>query len=165
MAYRLSNLFCRLAGNLAPERESFYQAVGDCNEKEGMPHGTLFVPLSIGGYGPERREAVDSNIRNSQFFILVVEDIWEAPVQTFLHDYRLAAKCRADVRLPMREIAVLVKRTPPGEEAGDLAQFRAALAAPDGPRCYEFGTVEEFRMHLAPLLSEWLAVGVAKAAG
>lgn len=165
MAYRLSNLFCRLAGNLAPEREAFYQAVADCNEKEGMPRGTLFVPLSIGNYGPERRDAVDDNIRISQFFILVVEDIWEAPVQTFLHDYRLAAKCRADAALPMREIAVLVKRTPPGEEASDLAQFRAALAAPGGSPCYEFASAEEFRMLLAPLLSAWLAGGVAEAAG
>jgi hypothetical protein len=165
MAYRLSNLFCRLAGNLAPEREAFYQAVGECNEKEGMPRGTLFAPLSIGGYGPERRDAVDNNIRISQFFILVIEDIWEAPVQTFLHDYRLAVKCRADPGLPMQEIAVLVKRTPPGEEAGDLEQFRAALASPGASPCSEFATVEEFRMLLAPLLSAWLAVGVDKAAG
>jgi hypothetical protein len=43
----------------------------------------------------------------SHYFLLVVEDIWEAPAQSFLHDYRLAMKCRADTSFPMREAAVL----------------------------------------------------------
>jgi hypothetical protein len=165
MPYRLHNLFCRLSGTLHREREAFYQAVGECNEKEGMARGTLFTPLSIGDYSPERRAAVDSNISVSEFFLLVVEDIWEVSVQTFLHDYRLARKCYADANLPMREIAVFVKTTPPDEEAGDLAQFRAGLASAGDIRCYEFGGVEEFRTLLTPLLSQWLAAETAKAAG
>jgi hypothetical protein len=166
MAYHLVNLFCRLAGNLAPEREIFYQTVAGCNEREGMPRGVLFTPLSIGTYGPERKDAVDSNIRVSHDFLLLVEDTWEAPVQGFLRDYRLAARCRADAGLPMRQLAVLVKKTPPGEECGDLAQFRAGLAAEGGPLCFEFASTEQLQAILAPLLSEWLAaVEVAQAAG
>jgi hypothetical protein len=165
MAYRLRNLFCRLAGTLHSEREAFYQAVGECNEKEGMARGTLLTPLSIANYSPERREAVDSNIRVSEFFLLVVEDIWEVSVQAFLHDYRLARKCCGDANLPMRAIAVFVKRTPPDEEAGELAQFRAGLASAGGIRCCEFEGVEEFRALLTPLLSQWLAVETVDAAG
>jgi hypothetical protein len=166
MAYHLVNLFCRLAGNLAPEREVFYQTVAESNEREGMPRGVLFTPLSIGTYGPERKDAVDSNIRVSNYFLLLVEDIREAPVQSFLHDYRLAARCRVDASLPMRQLAVLVKRTPPGKESGDLAQFRAGLAAEGGARCCEFASAEQLQEILAPLFSEWLAtVAVAQAAG
>jgi len=164
MAYRLRNLFCRLAGSLSAEREAFYQAVGDCNEKEGMPRGTLFAPLSTATYSPERRDAVDMNIRMSEFFVLVVEDIWDVPEQVFLHDFRLARKCSADANLPMRKIAVFAKQTPAGEEASDLAQFRAALAA-EGIRCCEFATAEEFRTLLAPMLDAWLIAETAKAAG
>jgi hypothetical protein len=166
MAYRLCNLFCRLAGNLAPEREVFYQAVGACNETEGMPRGTVYVPLSIADYPPDRKRAVDENIQLSEFFLLLVEDIWEAPVQSFLHDYRLALRCRADAALPMRDIAVFVKKTPEGEEDGGLGQFRAKLGGPDGPRCYDFGTADELAALLPPVLSEWLSEqGASIAAG
>jgi hypothetical protein len=166
MAYDLRNLFCRLAGNLAEEREAFYQTVAECNENDGMPRGVLLTPLSIGSYGPERKDAVDRNIRVSQFFLLMVEDIWEAPVQSFLHDYRLATKCMADASLPMRDIAVLVKKTPPGEEPGDLTRFRDGLAMEDRLLHDEFTTCEEFRTLLAPLLSRWLAAGeTARVAG
>jgi hypothetical protein len=165
MSYFLCNLFCRLAGNLEEERQSFYDAVAACNEKESMPRGILFAPLSIGSYGPERRPAVDENIRVSQYFLLVVEDIWEAPVQSFLHDYRLAAKCRADAGLPMRDVAVLLKPTPADEEPGDGAKFRSELEA-GGIRSHQFANVADFRAILAPLLSEWLvAVADAHAAG
>jgi len=163
MAYRLVNLFCRVAGNLAQEREAFYQAVADCNAIQGMPRGVLFTPLSIGTYAPERKDAVDANLRVSQYFLLVVEDIWEAPLHTFLHDYRLAMKCRADAGLPMQELAVMLKKTPAGEDPGDLASFRAGLAAEGAPRHFEFSTVDEFRSHLDPLLSDWLALAVGHA--
>lgn len=163
MAYRLVNLFCRLAGNLAQERETFYQAVADSNAGQGMPRGVLFTPLSIGTYGPERKDAVDANIRISQYFLLVVEDVWEAPLHTFLHDYRLALKCRAGDGLPMQDLAVLLKKTPAGEDPGDLASFRAGLAAEGAPRHFEFATVEEFRSHLDPLLSDWLSRALEQA--
>ena len=166
MPYRLINVFCRLAGNLAPEREAFYQAVGECNEKEGMPRGLLLTPLSIGSYGPDRKNAVDSNIGVSECFLLVVEDIWDVSVQSFLHDYRLALKCRAGDTFPMREVTVLVKKTPAGDEPADLTRFRAELKAEGAPRHFEFTTVEEFHTLLAPLLSLWLAgVEAAGAAG
>jgi hypothetical protein len=165
MSYILCNLFCRLAGNLADERQAFYDAVADCNEREGMPRGILFAPLSTGSYGPECRPAVDENIRVSHYFLLVVEDIWEAPVQSFLHDYRLAAKCRKDAGLPMRNLAVLLKPTPLDEEPGDGGKFRSDLES-SGVPCYQFANLVDFRATLAPLLSEWLAaVAGSQAAG
>jgi hypothetical protein len=156
MPFQLINLFCRLAGNLAEERESFYEVVGNCNETVGMPMGTLLTPLSTGAYSPERRRVVDENIRVCRYFLLLVEDVWEAPVAGFLHDYRLALKCCADESLPMREVVVALKKTPKDEEPGDLAQFRAALAADGAPRHFEFATVEEFRSQIDPILAEWL---------
>ena len=154
MAYQMINLFCRVAGNLAQEREAFYQAVADWNACHGMPRGVLITPLSIGTYGEEKKAAVDMNIRLSQFFLLVVEDIWEVSVPSFLHDYRLALKCRADAALPMCGAAVLLKATPPDDDPGDLASFRTALAAEGAPAHFEFSTVEEFRSLLDPLLAE-----------
>jgi hypothetical protein len=164
MAYQLVNVFCRLAGNVSAEREAFYEAVAACNEHEGMPRGILLTPLSIGAYGPEHRNAVDENIRLTRFFLLVVEDIWDVPAASFLRDYRVALKCRTDEAMPMREMAVAIKRTPADEEPGDLAQFRAGLTSDGAPHVVEFTTMEEFRGFLAPLLSEWLVTVKQQAA-
>jgi hypothetical protein len=65
-----------------------------------MGRGWLFSVVSRGSAISGKREAVDSNIRMCRYYLLVVEDSPDAPPGSFLHDYELALRCRADPNLP-----------------------------------------------------------------
>ena len=134
-----------------------HTTVGEFNTERAMPLGVLYVPLSLGNV-PDKRPyqyAVKENIRSCRHYIQVLDApcsdqppqaIWGPPERHFATDLRLALECCVDPALPMREVAVLLKR--PTQPMADL----------DGvPAVIEFSDIADFKRHLIELLSRWLA--------
>ena len=124
-----------------------------------MPRGWLFSVISCGSAISGKREAVDSNIRMCQHYLLVVEDSRDAPPADFRHDYELALKCRADANFPLQNITVLFRQARAGQERdAALAAFRRDVELAGGVRQIDFADPDEFRAHVGKLFSEWAAV-------
>lgn len=158
MAYQLIWVMARFAGSFAEERQALYDAAGEYNEAEAMRRDLLFSVVSCGSAISGKREAVDSNIRMCRYFLLVVEDSWDAPPASFRHDYELALKCKADPNLPLREIAVLFRQGHADQESdGTFAAFRRAVERSGSMRQIDFADASEFRTHVSALFSEWTA--------
>jgi hypothetical protein len=147
----------RFAGSFAEERQALYDVAGEYNEAEAMGRGWLFSVVSCGSAISGKREAVDSNIRMCRYYLLVVEDSWDAPPASFRHDYELALKCKADPSLPLQDIAVLFKQGPVEPESdGAFAAFRRIVERAGGVRQIDFADFNEFKAHVGGLFSEWL---------
>jgi hypothetical protein len=156
MSYRLIRVFCAAPGNLGTETLLFHEAVAECNTSCGLAAGCLFVPLTV-SLKQKGQAAVDDNIRSCEYYLLVLDDTWGPPGKSFAHDYRLAQDCRGDDRLPMREVVVFLKETPPAGVEADLERFRKAISEGSSPRHYVFREPREFQSQVRALLSGWLA--------
>jgi hypothetical protein len=146
--FEMHRAFCATPWELEAERILFYDRVGQFNETAGMPKGILFVPVSLAYIMDKRplQHAVDDNIRECRHYILVLEEDWGPKERNFRRDYALALECLADPALPMRDVAVLLKKPPAGiSPAEDFPEPRAA-----------FSTREEFAECIDNLFSAWL---------
>ncbi|MGO9261743.1 MAG: hypothetical protein ACLQU1_36385 [Bryobacteraceae bacterium] len=159
--YRMHRVFCAFAWELEGERRAFYDAAGQVNESEAMPHDVLYVPVSLLNVRDKRpyQFAIEENIRDSRHYILALGDGWGPPERNFQRDYRLAIECRDDPGLPMQSVTLLLRREP-GEESPFAAELSAA-----GIAVVEFTSVEEFQRQVRQLLCAWLAAAVSEAAG
>jgi hypothetical protein len=147
MPYAMHRIFCSTPGDLEPEREAFYEVVGEFNESEAMPRNILFVALSIVPrvtYKPVYQDAIDENVRSCAFFVQLFGGTWGPPERNFEQDYQLAAKCEASADLPMKGIAVFLK-----EGAAEQSINGSA------PR-YSYRDLDEFKQRLRETLSAWL---------
>jgi len=153
---RLFNVFLGAPEGLELERRAFHEAVGESNQAEGLPRGTLFVPLFTSRKIHEQ-EAIDSNIQTSTYYLLALDDNWGPPGRSFEHDLHFALACREDPTLPMREVVVLVKK-----QAGDrpldpgLSAFRNRAPGPSDPRRIEFDSPQQFKTIVNELFRGWL---------
>lgn len=146
--FEMHRVFCATPWELDAERAFFYDRVGQFNETAGMPRGILFVPVSLGHIRDKRpfQSVVDDNIRECRHYMLVLEEDWGPKERNFRRDYALALECLADPGLPMRDVAVLLKKPAPGVSAAeDFPEPRAT-----------FSTREEFAECIDNLLSAWL---------
>ena len=130
------------------ERDRFHKLVGEFNEVTAVAKGVLFVPVTLVNVRDKRpvQYAVDENIRDSAYYLLLISGEWGPPERNFRIDYALASQCAADPALPMRDVAVWAKRQPSAAPlAEDLAKPSAA-----------FSTLEEFDACIHRLLSSHL---------
>ena len=158
--YRMHRIFCATAWENEGERRAFYDIVGNFNEQNGMPAGTLYVPVSLINIHDKRpyQYTVDENIRESHYYVLVPGDDWGPPARAFERDYLLAQACAADPALPMRQTAILLRTQPDGTPSPFATQLDAA-SLPYAP----FTTHGDFETALLTLLSGWLAADSSSA--
>lgn len=148
MSYLMHRVFYAATDHLEAECEAFYQVLGDFNEKEAMPHGILFVPVSLLPTMTDKRPfqaAIDDNIRSCRYYVLVLDSNWGSPQRSFTHDCELAIQCAANPALPMQEVVLLLKKSPAGIP-GDLPDIEAL----------KFSTLEEYKQHWRLMLDKWL---------
>jgi hypothetical protein len=159
--YRMHRIFCATAWEAEGERRAFHDIVGQWNERQGIPAGTLYVPVSLVNIHDKRpyQYTVDENIRASRHYILVLDDGWGPPERAFERDYRLALACAADPALAMRHVTLLL-RTQPEDSPSPFAATLHAAGVPYVP----FTGVPGFQRVLPGLLSGWLAADAADAA-
>jgi hypothetical protein len=150
--YRLHKVYCATPWELEAERRAFCEIVGEFNERHSIKTGLLYIPIGLGNARDKRpfQYAVSENIRESRHYIQLFdttpEEGWGPPERNFQRDYRLALECSADPALPMREVAVLAKKTavlPP--EIAPATEIR------------EFADISDFRNQLLDLFEAWLA--------
>lgn len=154
--YTLYRVFCATPWEMEIERDRFHRLVGDFNETAAMAKGVLFVPVTLVNIRDKRplQYAVDQNIRDSVYYLLLMSEDWGPVERNFRNDYALALQCAADCALPMREAAVLAKRQP-----------SAAPMAEDLPKpSATFSTLQEFDGCVNQLLSNYLESLAPKAA-
>src|SRR5262245_43351835 len=63
--YHMHRIYCATPWELEEERGTFYAAVGEFNATHAMPHGVLYVPVSLGSVQDKRpyQYALKDNIR------------------------------------------------------------------------------------------------------
>lgn len=136
----------------------FHDVIGRVNETAAMPLSRLYVPVTLVNVRDKRplQYAIDENIRDCSYYVLLLADDWGPVERNFRSDYQLALECAADPGLPMQSIAVLRKRLRGAVRAGGTA---ASLAPPSGdlPEAHaDFSTIEEFDECVGALLAGWL---------
>jgi hypothetical protein len=153
----LINVFLGAPGSLLREQAAFQEAVGACNEEQGLARGELFVALTV-SQKAHPQGAINDNIRGSTYYVLAIDDTLGVAGNTFEHDWWVARECRDDPHWPMREAVALFKKQPAGRPPDPAVEkFRAALEGEGGARCFDFRDAAEFRATVRGLLAEWLA--------
>jgi hypothetical protein len=154
--FQMHRIFCATPWEMEAERFRYYDVIGKFNELMAMPKGVLFVPVTLTAVRDKRpiQYAVDENIRDCRFYILLLADDWGPAERDFRGDYRLALECAADPSLAMQSAAVLHKRQPGGLPLAD------GLPEPGAT----FSTPAEFDECVTSLLAEWLELLVSGAA-
>ena len=160
----LINVFLGAPGSLSEEQGVFHEAVGACNQEQGLALGTLYVPLCVSRKA-HAQGVIDENIHACSYYLLAADNTLGISGNTFEHDWWVARQCCADAKSPMREAVALFKRQPEGRPPDPVVEkFRTSLAAADGPRCFDFRDAAEFRAIVRGLLAEWLGAVAPQAA-
>ena len=145
---------------MEPEREAFYEVVGDFNAAHAMPRNVLFVAVALPFHTIDKRPyqaAITENIRACRYYIQVLEDTWGPPEKNFERDHAHACKFAADPGLPMREVAVLFKKPLlPHQVEPSVSELKRKIQADNTQAQGEFETVEEYKQLLHRLLADWL---------
>ncbi len=152
--YQMHRIFCATPWEMETERRAFYQITGQFNEREGMPRGILFVPVTLNPVRDKRpfQFEVDENIRACRHYLVLLSEDWGTVERNFENDYPLAQQCAADPALPMRTVTVLHKRQLSGKP------LAAGMPDPEST----FSTPAEFCECLSALLAAWLESAVAE---
>ena len=152
----MRRVFISAPGDLDAEREACRAVISEVNQESAMPSKILLVSVGlvnddhIVGY----RSAVSQNIRDSTFYIQFFEDDW-GPKNLFRKMFLLAAECRGDASLPMRDVIVCLKDAPHETDAETLA-FRKELEARPDMRIVRFSTLESLRAELTAICAGWV---------
>jgi hypothetical protein len=144
--FQMQRVFCATPWEMEAERMRFHDVIGRVNETAAMPAARLYVPVTLVNIRDKRpmQYAVDENVRDCSYYILLLANDWGPVERNFRSDYQLALECAADPALPMQRIAVLRKKLP-GSPSEDLPEPHAA-----------FSTIEEFDECVSGLLKGWL---------
>ena len=149
--YQMQRVFCATSWELEGERLSFYDILGQFNEREAMPAGLLYVPVSLLNVRDKRpyQYLVEENLRESTHYILALSGGWGPPERDFQRDYRLALDYLRDVSLPMQSVNLLLRDVPE-----DASPFASELSA-RGISFATFTGLDDFREQAWQLFSSW----------
>jgi len=163
--FDMYRVFISTPGDLQREQETCRAAIGEVNEKEAMPHKILLVSVGLREDGQIEgfRSAVSENVRQCTYYIQIFQDDW-GPKNLFRKMFLLAADCRDDTSLPMREIVVGLKDAP-RESDPDILAFRKELEEQQNVRVFHFENVESLAELLRKVCGEWLLSIVAAGGG
>ncbi len=148
-------VFISAPGDLEHDREACYDAIAEVNEATAMPAKLLLVSIGlrendqIAGY----RSIVSDNVRWSTYFIQIFQDDW-GPRDLFRKLFLLAAECKNDAAMPMRDVVICLKDAP-HETAAEILAFRRELEERGDLRVLRYTGVEELRAQLVAVCEGW----------
>jgi hypothetical protein len=154
--FDMYRVFISTPGDLQREQEACRAAISAVNDKEAMPQKILLVSVGlredaqIEGF----RSAVSENVRQCTYYIQIFQDDW-GPKNLFRKMFLLAADCREDTSLPMREIVVGLKDAP-RESDPDILAFRKELEEQQNVRVFRFDNVDNLGEQLRTICGEWV---------
>jgi hypothetical protein len=158
-------VFISAPGELEPDRQTCHDAIAHVNEATAMPAKVLLV--CVGLRDNEQisgsRSIVSENIRWSTYFIQIFEDDW-GPRDLFRKLFLLAAECRDDASMPMRDVVVCLKNAP-HETNREILAFRRELEERKDCRVFHYGSLEELREQLDDVCNGWARTLIAFGSG
>ena len=161
-------VFISAPGDLEPDREVCHDAVAHVNEITAMPAKVLLVSVGLRDNGQiiGSRSIVSDNVRWSSYFIQIFQDDW-GPRDLFRKLFLLAAECRDDAALPMRDVVVFLKDAPQ-ETNAEILGFRRELEERRDMRVLRYAVADELAAQLIDVCNGWalatMDAGVASAA-
>jgi hypothetical protein len=160
-AYRV---FVSAPGDLEREHQACYDAIAQANETTAMPAQVLLVPVGLRNTRQieTSRNIVSENVRWSTYFIQVFEDDW-GPRDLFRKLFLLAADCRRDASMPMREVVVFLKDAP-NETNPHILAFRKELEERHDVIVSRYKGVDELKVRLTAICVGWARAIIDSAA-
>jgi hypothetical protein len=151
-AYRV---FISAPGDLERDRQACHEAVAQVNETTAMPAKILLVEVGLreNDQITGNRGIVSDNVRWSSYFIQLFQDDW-GPRDLFRKLFLLAAECRDDATMPMREVVVCLKDAP-GETNTEILEFRRDLEERQDVRLFRYSSIDALREHLTGVCNGW----------
>jgi len=162
--FDMYRVYLSTPGDLAREQDACRAAISEVNANEAMPLTILRVSVGLREDGQivGFRSAVADNIRQCTYFIQVFEDDW-GPNNLFRKMFHLAAECRDDASLPMRE-AIMCLKDAPHETDLAILTFRKELEDRQDVRVLRFDKSENLKTQLIEICKGWVR-SIADAGG
>ncbi|HEY6391659.1 MAG TPA: hypothetical protein VIX89_10300 [Bryobacteraceae bacterium] len=162
--FDMHRVFISTPGDLQREQDTCRAAISEVNAAEAMPQKILLVSVGLREDGQIEgvRAAVAENVRQCTYYIQIFEDDW-GPKNLFRKMFFLAADCRDDPSLPMRELIVCLKDAP-RETDPEILAFRKELEEQQNVRVFHFDKMETLKTYLSGVCSEWVRAISAAAA-
>jgi hypothetical protein len=156
-------IFISAPGDLEQDRQACHDAIARVNETTSMPAKVLLVSVGLRNNDQisGNRAIVSDNVRWSTYFIQVFEDDW-GPRDLFRKLFLLAAECRDDASMPMRDVVVFIKNAP-HETNPDILAFRRELEERKDCRLFRYASPDELREQLATVCEGWARDVIASA--
>jgi len=151
-AYRV---FISAPGDLEPDRQTCYDAIAEVNETTAMLAKILLVSVGLRDDDQiaSHRSIVSDNVRWSTYFIQIFHDDW-GPRDLFRKLFLLAAECRDDATMPMRDVVICL-RDAPRETAAEILAFRRELEEREYLRVFHYASVDELKAQLVKVCDGW----------
>jgi hypothetical protein len=148
-------VFISAPGDLDPDRQACYDAVSKTNEATAMPAKVLLVSVGLRDNDQisGSRAIASDNVRWSSYFIQIFEDDW-GPRDLFRKLFLLAAECRDDASMPMRDLVVALKNAP-HETNAEILAFRKELEERTDMRVFCYSTVDELCAQMTEVCNGW----------
>jgi|SRR5579863_4973665 len=154
--FDMYRVFISGPGDLERDRQVCRDAISAVNETTAMPLKMLLV--SVGLTSDDQivgfRSAVSENVRQCTYFIQLFEDDW-GPKNLFRKTFYLAAECRDDASLPMRELVVCLKAAP-RETDPEILAFRKELEDLADVRIFRYTNLTELKEQLLEVCAGWV---------
>jgi hypothetical protein len=149
-------VFISAPGDLEPDREACYDTIAEVNETTAMPAKLLLVSIGLRENDQivSYRSIVSDNVRWSSYFIQVFQDDW-GPRDLYRKLFLLAAECRDDASMPMRDVVICLKDSP-GETNPEILAFRRELEEREDLRLFQYASVSELRAQLVGICEAWV---------
>jgi hypothetical protein len=158
-------IFISAPGDLEFDRQACHDVIATVNETTAMPAKVLLVSVGLRDNDQisGNRSIVSDNVRWSTYFIQIFQDDW-GPRDLFRKVFLLAAECRDDASMPMRDVVVCLKDAP-HESNAEILAFRAELAERSDMRILRYGNPDELRAQLTEVCEGWARAAIASRAG
>jgi hypothetical protein len=148
-------VFVSAPGDLESDRQACYDAIAVVNETTAMPAKVLLVSVGLvdNNQIASHRSIVSDNVRWSTYFVQIFQDDW-GPRDLFRKLFLLAAECRDDATMPMREVVIYLKDAP-NETDAEILGFRRELEERRNLRVFHYSTVDELRAQVTEVCDGW----------
>ena len=148
-------VFISAPGDLEPDRQACHDAIAEVNETTAMPAKILLVSIGLreNNQIASHRSIVSDNVRWSAYFIQIFQDDW-GPRDLFRKLFLLAAECRDDAAMPMRDVVICLKDAPQ-ETDPEILAFRRELEERGDLRVFHYAIVDELKVQLAEICDGW----------
>jgi len=148
-------VFISTPGDLELDRQACHDVLAEVNETTAMPAKILLVSVGLREDDQivSHRSIVSDNVRWSTYFIQIFHDDW-GPRDLFRKLFLLAAECRDDAAMPMRDVVICLKDAP-HETNPEILAFRRDLEESQDLRIFHYTDVDELRAQLTGVCEGW----------